>query len=92
MNDEAQRPVSWPRGLLWSACLLALAVIANWPQQYGLPVGFFVRMGFPFRFAFWANDQLETLETWPLVYDLLIWGTAILVPLLAQPLRRRGSD
>lgn len=92
MSDEAQRHTSWRRALIYSGLLLALAVIANWPQQSGLPVGLFVRMGFPFPFALWTGDELQTFQPLQLIFDLLIWGTAILVPLLTRLVRRRGSD
>lgn len=55
-------------------------------MRYGLPVGFWTKIGFPFPIARWQRGELETFHWQALCLDLLVWGLLIwLVPILLRP-------
>ncbi|GAA4432501.1 hypothetical protein [Bremerella cremea] len=86
LSNEPRSRSFASRRVVWSVVMVGLAMLSNWPVRFGLPVGFWTTIGFPFQIARWQRGELETFRWHALCLDLLVWGLLIwLVPILLRP-------
>jgi hypothetical protein len=84
--------IHWRRFALWATLLFGLALWANWPKNGGALKTFLWDAGFPLRYAYWTNRELQSFSAAALIVDVFIAAAIILSFSLLLSRRRQGPE